>query len=98
MDEANKTALENMRFYKFYPVQTSDTPDISNVKGLGWRGARASLWHGSCVERPTFWLASARLLAILSFCVCTSIVHVAPMILFGLDLDSHRTMIMYSGL
>ncbi|KAK1307772.1 hypothetical protein QJS10_CPA09g01187 [Acorus calamus] len=26
------------------------------------------------------------------------IVHVAPMILFGLDLDSHRTVIMYSGL
>ncbi|KAK1262236.1 hypothetical protein QJS04_geneDACA001203 [Acorus gramineus] len=32
MDEATKTALENMRFYKFYPVQTPDTPDISNVK------------------------------------------------------------------
>ncbi|KAK1273139.1 hypothetical protein QJS04_geneDACA012391 [Acorus gramineus] len=32
MYEVTKTALENMRFYKFYPVQTPDTPDISNVK------------------------------------------------------------------
>ncbi|ONK76139.1 uncharacterized protein A4U43_C03F24360, partial [Asparagus officinalis] len=29
MDPATKAAFENMRFYKFYPVQTPDTPDIS---------------------------------------------------------------------
>lgn len=32
MTEADKLEYENMRFYKFYPVQTPDTPDISQVK------------------------------------------------------------------
>ncbi|CAN6679528.1 unnamed protein product [Malus baccata var. baccata] len=32
MSEEAKTAFENMRFYKFYPVHTPDTPDISIVK------------------------------------------------------------------
>ncbi|XP_041003695.1 protein HEAT INTOLERANT 4 [Juglans microcarpa x Juglans regia] len=32
MSAETKAAFENMRFYKFYPVQTPDTPDISNVK------------------------------------------------------------------
>lgn len=32
MDQETIAALENMRFYKFYPVQTPDTPDISRVK------------------------------------------------------------------
>lgn len=32
MSEETKAAFEKMRFYKFYPVQTADTPDISNVK------------------------------------------------------------------
>lgn len=32
MSEETKAAFENMRFYKFYPVPTPDTPDISNVK------------------------------------------------------------------
>lgn len=32
MDPETKAAFENMRFYKFYPVQTPDTPDISKVK------------------------------------------------------------------
>ena len=32
MSEETKKAYENMRFYKFYPVQTPDTPDISKVK------------------------------------------------------------------
>ncbi|XP_010937039.1 protein HEAT INTOLERANT 4 [Elaeis guineensis] len=32
MDPETRAAFENMRFYKFYPVQTPDTPDISNVK------------------------------------------------------------------
>lgn len=27
-----KAAFENMRFYKFYPVQSPNTTDISNVK------------------------------------------------------------------
>ncbi|OMO55961.1 hypothetical protein CCACVL1_26862 [Corchorus capsularis] len=32
MSEEDKQALENIRFYKFYPVQTPDAPDVSNVK------------------------------------------------------------------
>lgn len=32
MDPQTRFALENMRLYKFYPVQTPDTPDISQVK------------------------------------------------------------------
>eukprot|EP00252_Welwitschia_mirabilis_P011070 TRINITY_DN24894_c0_g5_i1.p1 TRINITY_DN24894_c0_g5~~TRINITY_DN24894_c0_g5_i1.p1 ORF type:complete len:360 (+),score=88.05 TRINITY_DN24894_c0_g5_i1:155-1234(+) len=32
MTPESKAAFENMRFYKFYPVKTPDTPDISNVK------------------------------------------------------------------
>ncbi|KMZ57439.1 unknownprotein [Zostera marina] len=32
MDEKTKAAFENIRFYKFYPVPTSDTPDLSAVK------------------------------------------------------------------
>ncbi|RWW66674.1 hypothetical protein BHE74_00025953 [Ensete ventricosum] len=32
MDPKTKAAFENMKFYKFYPVQTPDTPDISKVK------------------------------------------------------------------
>lgn len=32
MSEETKAAFESMRFYKFYPVPTPDTPDISNVK------------------------------------------------------------------
>ncbi|MCL7050425.1 hypothetical protein MKW94_009528 [Papaver nudicaule] len=30
--EETKSAFENMRFYKFYPVKTPDTPDVSGVK------------------------------------------------------------------
>ncbi|KAL5992227.1 hypothetical protein ACLOJK_013143 [Asimina triloba] len=32
MDEEKKAAYKTMRFYKFYPVQTPDTPDISKLK------------------------------------------------------------------
>ncbi|CAD5171962.1 unnamed protein product, partial [Musa acuminata subsp. malaccensis] len=32
MDPKTRAAFENMKFYKFYPVQTPDTPDISKVK------------------------------------------------------------------
>ncbi|KAI0511679.1 hypothetical protein KFK09_012311 [Dendrobium nobile] len=32
MDPNIRSALENLRLYKFYPVQTPDTPDISQVK------------------------------------------------------------------
>lgn len=32
MNEATKAAFQNMKIFKFYPVQTEDTPDISNVK------------------------------------------------------------------
>ncbi|XP_058072504.1 protein HEAT INTOLERANT 4-like [Magnolia sinica] len=32
MDEETKAAYEKMRFYKFYPVQTLDVRNISQVK------------------------------------------------------------------
>ncbi|KAJ6419528.1 hypothetical protein OIU84_029599 [Salix udensis] len=32
MSEGTRQAIENQRFYKFYPVQTPDTPDTSHVK------------------------------------------------------------------
>ncbi|XP_073156338.1 protein HEAT INTOLERANT 4-like [Henckelia pumila] len=32
MSAETKAAFENMKFYKFYPVSTPDTPDVSNVK------------------------------------------------------------------
>ncbi|KAK9134361.1 hypothetical protein Syun_013691 [Stephania yunnanensis] len=32
MSEDTKAAFNEMKFYKFYPVQTPDTPDVSNVK------------------------------------------------------------------
>lgn len=32
MSDETKAAYQNMKFYKFYPVQTPDTPDISKVK------------------------------------------------------------------
>ncbi|KAG5035961.1 hypothetical protein AAZX31_04G200900 [Glycine max] len=32
MSEEARAAFENMRFYKFYPVQSPDAPDVSNVK------------------------------------------------------------------
>jgi hypothetical protein len=32
MDPKVKEAFENIKFYKFYPVKTPDTPDVSNVK------------------------------------------------------------------
>lgn len=32
MDTEMRDAFEKMLFYKFYPLQTPDTPDLSNVK------------------------------------------------------------------
>ncbi|KAI8542493.1 hypothetical protein RHMOL_Rhmol08G0142100 [Rhododendron molle] len=32
MSEKTKTAFQNMKFYKFYPVPTPDSPDVSNFK------------------------------------------------------------------
>ncbi|XAR73307.1 hypothetical protein NMG60_11007228 [Bertholletia excelsa] len=32
MSEETKAAFENMKFYKFYPMPTPDSPDVSNVK------------------------------------------------------------------
>lgn len=32
MSEEKKLAFQSMRFYKFYPVLSPDTPDVSNVK------------------------------------------------------------------
>ncbi|KAL0284954.1 UNVERIFIED_CONTAM: protein HEAT INTOLERANT 4 [Sesamum angustifolium] len=34
MSEETRAAFENMRFYKFYPVPSPDTPDVSSVKCL----------------------------------------------------------------
>lgn len=32
MSEDTKAAFENMKFYKFYPVPTAESPDVSSVK------------------------------------------------------------------
>lgn len=32
MSEETKAAFQNMKFYKFYPIQSEDSPDISNYK------------------------------------------------------------------
>jgi hypothetical protein len=32
MDPKLKEALQNIRFYKFYPIKTPDTPDVSKVQ------------------------------------------------------------------
>lgn len=32
MSEETKAAFQNMKFYKFYPVPTPDSPDVSQVK------------------------------------------------------------------
>jgi len=32
MDPKTREAFESMKFYKFYPVKTEDTPDVENVK------------------------------------------------------------------
>ncbi|CAK9178722.1 unnamed protein product [Ilex paraguariensis] len=42
MSEVIKAAFQNMRFFKFYPVSTSDTPDVSSVKVL-WEGSQSSV-------------------------------------------------------
>ncbi|KAK6118407.1 hypothetical protein DH2020_047824 [Rehmannia glutinosa] len=34
MNEETKAAFQNMKFYKFYPVPTPDTPDVSMVGGF----------------------------------------------------------------
>ncbi|KAM7517414.1 hypothetical protein LguiB_016376 [Lonicera macranthoides] len=36
MSEETKAAFEKMRFYKFYPVPSPDTPDVSSVK-VKWK-------------------------------------------------------------
>lgn len=36
MSEEAKAAFENMRFYKFYPIQSPNAPDVSNVKVGVW--------------------------------------------------------------
>jgi len=32
IDPKTREAFESMKFYKFYPVKTEDTPDVENVK------------------------------------------------------------------
>jgi hypothetical protein len=32
LDPKLKEAMQNIRFYKFYPVKTEDTPDVSKVQ------------------------------------------------------------------
>jgi len=32
MDPKTREAFENIKFHKFYPVKTPDTPDVTNVK------------------------------------------------------------------
>ncbi|XP_077224692.1 protein HEAT INTOLERANT 4-like [Tasmannia lanceolata] len=42
MDQDTKTAYESMRFYKFYPVQAPDTPDISQ-----WKAPYINRYYGN---------------------------------------------------
>ena len=32
MSEETKQAFQSMKFYKFYPLPSSETPDVSGVK------------------------------------------------------------------
>ncbi|KAJ6798484.1 Uncharacterized protein M6B38_212185 [Iris pallida] len=41
LNPETRAAFENMRFYKFYPVQTPDTPDISK-----WKVAYINRYYG----------------------------------------------------
>lgn len=36
MSAETKAAFDTMRFYKFYPVQSPDAPDVSGVKVGIW--------------------------------------------------------------
>lgn len=36
MSQETKAAFETMKFYKFYPVQSPDAPDVSSVKVAIW--------------------------------------------------------------
>lgn len=36
MSEETKAAFESMKFYKFYPVQSPEAPDVSAVKVDVW--------------------------------------------------------------
>lgn len=60
-------AFQNMKFYKFYPVPTPDSPDVSNVKVIFAIFIRLLIWLldlGSlncetesnwCSTRPETW-------------------------------------------
>jgi hypothetical protein len=39
MDPKEKEAFENIKFYKFYPVKTPDTPDVEKKV---WSGVLSS--------------------------------------------------------
>ncbi|KAE9466169.1 hypothetical protein C3L33_01921, partial [Rhododendron williamsianum] len=44
MSEETKAAFQNMKFYKFYPVPTPDSPDVSNVKVIFAIFIRLLIW------------------------------------------------------
>ncbi|WVZ22031.1 hypothetical protein V8G54_000575 [Vigna mungo] len=50
MSEETKAAFESMRFYKFYPVQSPDAPDVSNVKS-----PFINRYYGKAHEEATPW-------------------------------------------
>ena len=45
MDPKKKEAFENIKFYKFYPVKTPETPDVDSVK----------VWSGVVFTSQNIW-------------------------------------------
>ena len=54
MSKETKAAFENMRFYKFYPVQSPDAPDVSNVK-VGGHSDMKLFWVPKYVANILIW-------------------------------------------
>ncbi|KAL0461169.1 UNVERIFIED_CONTAM: protein HEAT INTOLERANT 4 [Sesamum latifolium] len=55
MSAETKAAFENMRFYKFYPVSTPDTPDVSSVKIKVIRPFLASSCIAVALHQQILW-------------------------------------------
>ncbi|KAK1286240.1 hypothetical protein QJS10_CPB20g00564 [Acorus calamus] len=94
---SSKTVLTNGVVYAG-PAPGASRRRRRKQQGLGWHGVGASLWCSSAsVEHPIFRSISARLSAILLLYMYLMIVHVTHVV-FGLDLNPHRTITVYSGL
>ncbi|KAL7606475.1 hypothetical protein Lser_V15G19374 [Lactuca serriola] len=60
MSEEKKAAFENIKFYKFYPVTTPDTPDVSNLNLHTLIGTMEK--HIKYIDQNTLENATARFL------------------------------------